>query len=69
MQRAYLFALSDGGYIDGRRGGNATRRLNHCCAPNCHAQEYRRPDGRLEIRIETFWRWRPMKSSSSTTPW
>ena len=50
----YLFTLSEGGYIDGRHGGNATRHLNHSCAPNCHAQEYRGPDGRLEVRIETL---------------
>lgn len=50
----YLFALSGGGYIDGRQGGNATRHLNHSCAPNCHAQEYRGSGGRLGIRIRTL---------------
>lgn len=33
----YLFALSEGGYIDGAEGGNATRFINHSCEPNCHA--------------------------------
>ncbi len=35
----YLFALSNGAYIDGARGGNATRFINHSCAPNCVAFE------------------------------
>lgn len=50
----YLFALSEGGYIDGRQGGNATRHLNHSCAPNCHAEEYRRSGGTLGVRIRTL---------------
>ena len=35
----YLFGLSDGTTIDGAEGGNATRHLNHSCAPNCEAVE------------------------------
>jgi SET domain-containing protein len=35
----YLFGLSDGTTIDGMEGGNATRHLNHSCAPNCEAIE------------------------------
>jgi SET domain-containing protein len=50
----YLFSLSEGGFIDGRVGGNATRHLNHCCEPNCHAQEYRRAGGELGVRIKTL---------------
>lgn len=37
----YLFAFSDGSVIDGSEGGNATRHLNHSCAPNCVAYEER----------------------------
>lgn len=50
----YLFALSEGGYIDGAEGGNATRFINHSCEPNCHAEEYRMPGGRLGVRIKTL---------------
>eukprot|EP01036_Dinobryon_divergens_P050333 gene50333-biopygen41132 len=35
----YLFGLSDGTVLDGARGGNATRHLNHACDPNCEAIE------------------------------
>jgi SET domain-containing protein len=37
----YLFGLSDGSYIDGAVGGNATRFINHSCKPNCVAVEVR----------------------------
>ncbi len=37
----YLFSLSDGSMIDGADGGNATRHLNHSCAPNVVAYEER----------------------------
>ena len=47
----YLFGLSDGTTIDGMEGGNATRHLNHSCAPNCEASEHCRADGSLELRI------------------
>lgn len=30
-----IFGLSDGRVIDGDRGGNSARWLNHVCAPNC----------------------------------
>ena len=53
-QLTYLFGLSDGSIIDGAEGGNATRHVNHACAPNCQAVEYRGPGGRLEVRIETL---------------
>jgi SET domain-containing protein len=35
----FLFGLSDGRVIDGSRGGNSARWLNHACAPNCEAVE------------------------------
>jgi uncharacterized protein len=49
----YLFALSDGAYIDGRDDGNATRHLNHACTPNCVAYETDRADGGLDVVIQT----------------
>jgi SET domain-containing protein len=49
----YLFGLSDGSFIDGGRGGNATRFINHSCAPNCVAHEVR-TGGRLNIEIEAL---------------
>lgn len=49
----YLFELSDGTYIDGSRGGNGTRHLNHACDPNCEAFEDALPDGTLTIRFRT----------------
>jgi len=42
----YVFGLSDGSFIDGSDGGNATRHLNHSCAPNCVAFEI---DGEIVI--------------------
>jgi uncharacterized protein len=35
----FLFGLSDGRVIDGGRGGNGARWLNHACAANCEAVE------------------------------
>ncbi|CAE6871946.1 SET domain-containing protein [Paraburkholderia domus] len=35
----FFFGLSDGRVIDGERGGNSARWLNHACAPNCEAVE------------------------------
>ncbi|MGF6539377.1 SET domain-containing protein [Paraburkholderia youngii] len=35
----FVFGLSDGRAIDGSRGGNSGRFLNHACAPNCEAIE------------------------------
>jgi hypothetical protein len=34
-----ICGLSDGRVIDGSRGGNSARFLNHACAPNCEAIE------------------------------
>lgn len=48
--RTYLFALSDGSVIDGARGGNESRFLNHSCAPNCEALEIG-ADGDLFIQV------------------
>jgi uncharacterized protein len=42
----FLFGLSDGRVIDGSRGGNSSRWLNHACAPNCETIE---DDGRIFI--------------------
>lgn len=50
----YLFGLSDGSMIDGGAGGNATRHLNHSCAPNCQAWEVTRANGRIDVVIETL---------------
>ncbi len=47
----YVFGLSDGGIIDGGEGGNATRHLNHSCAPNCQAYEMDGDNG-LEVVFE-----------------
>jgi SET domain-containing protein len=35
----FVFGLSDGRGIDGNRGGNSARFLNHACEPNCEAIE------------------------------
>lgn len=35
----FLFGLSDGRVIDGGRGGNGARWLNHACKANCEAIE------------------------------
>jgi SET domain-containing protein len=48
----YLFGLSDGSVIDGASGGNATRHLNHSCAPNCQAFELSGRGGLLAVQIE-----------------
>ncbi|CAB3785607.1 SET domain-containing protein [Paraburkholderia fynbosensis] len=42
----FLFGLSDGRVIDGSRGGNSARWLNHACTPNCETIE---DDGRIFI--------------------
>ena len=51
--KTYLFGLSDGTTIDGARGGNATRFVNHCCSPNCQVVEEAGEDGRLHLRMFT----------------
>jgi SET domain-containing protein len=45
----YVFGLTDGSVIDASSGGNATRHLNHSCAPNCVAYEERGARGRTII--------------------
>ncbi|TCG06745.1 SET domain-containing protein-lysine N-methyltransferase [Paraburkholderia steynii] len=35
----FVFGLPDGRVIDGSRGGNSARFINHACAPNCEAIE------------------------------
>lgn len=50
-QVTYLFSLSNGQTIDGARGGNATRHINHACRPNCQAVEESGDDGRLRVKI------------------
>lgn len=42
----FLFTLDEGTLIDGRRGGNASRYINHSCDPNCEAII---EDGRIYI--------------------
>ena len=50
----FLFSLSSGDTIDGGRGGNATRHINHSCTPNCEAVEERGVKDRLLLRIYTL---------------
>ncbi|MET0540970.1 MAG: SET domain-containing protein-lysine N-methyltransferase [Variovorax sp.] len=50
----YLFKLSNDETIDGAKGGNATRHLNHSCDPNCEAVEEYDEAGRLVLRFETL---------------
>jgi SET domain-containing protein len=35
----FFFGLDDGHVIDGTIGGNSARWLNHCCEPNCEAEQ------------------------------
>ncbi len=42
----FYFSLENGKMIDGANGGNASRWINHSCAPNCEAHE---EDGRVFI--------------------
>ena len=53
-QLTYLFTLSDGLTIDGGKGGNATRHLNHSCSPNCEAVEEYDAQDRLVLRFQTL---------------
>lgn len=55
----YFFGLSDGSLIDGARGGNATRFLNHACEPNVEAVEQHGRAGRLEIVFHALRRIEP----------
>ena len=43
----FYFHLDDGHVIDALYGGNASRWINHSCAPNCEADEQ---DGRIYIK-------------------
>lgn len=42
----FYFGLEDGTVIDAGVGGNSARWINHSCAPNCIAREYK---GRITI--------------------
>jgi SET domain-containing protein len=44
--RTYTFALNETTAIDGTRGGNDSRFINHSCAPNCEAYIF---DGHVYI--------------------
>src|SRR5258707_5539523 len=35
----FFFGLDGAHVIDGARGGNSARWLNHCCEPNCEAEQ------------------------------
>jgi uncharacterized protein len=50
----YLFGLSDGSVIDGAQGGNATRHINHACAPNVEAVEQWGADDVLVLVVRTL---------------
>ncbi len=50
----FVFGLSDGSVLDGAEGGNATRHINHSCAPNCVAYEIEAEDGATFIQIEAL---------------
>lgn len=44
----FYFHIDDGRVIDAKFGGNASRWINHSCAPNCEAEQT--PEGRVFIR-------------------
>lgn len=44
--RVYTFSLNETTVIDGGRGGNASRLINHSCEPNCEAYAF---DDRMYI--------------------
>ena len=50
----YVIGLPDGSVIDGARGGNAMRHLNHSCEPNCAAFSVKGRAGRWEVQIEVL---------------
>ncbi|MEP7294894.1 MAG: SET domain-containing protein [Burkholderiales bacterium] len=50
----YLFGLSDGSIIDGAQGGNATRHINHACAPNVEAVESYGAGGELIVKVRAM---------------
>jgi uncharacterized protein len=45
----FYFLLEDGSIIDALYGGNASRWINHACAPNCKAEE---AEGRVFIKAK-----------------
>jgi SET domain-containing protein len=47
----FVFGLSDGRVIDGSRGGNSARLINHACAPYCEAVE---TGDRVFIKLQPF---------------
>ena len=53
-QLTYLFTLSNDETIDGAKGGNDTRHLNHSCEPNCEAMEAYDDAGRLVLSVQTL---------------
>jgi hypothetical protein len=53
-QLTYLFTLTNQETIDGAKGGNATRHLNHSCEPNCEAVEEYDESGELVLRFQTL---------------
>jgi uncharacterized protein len=53
-QLTYLFMLSNHETIDGAKGGNGTRHLNHSCDPNCEAVEEYDDAGRLLLKFQTI---------------
>jgi len=53
-QLTYLFMLSNHETIDGAKGGNGTRHLNHACDPNCEAVEEYDDAGRLVLKFQTI---------------
>ncbi|MGJ7488785.1 SET domain-containing protein [Variovorax sp. ZT4R33] len=53
-QLTYLFKLSNDETIDGAKGGNATRHLNHSCDPNCEAVEDYDERGELVLKFQTL---------------
>ena len=49
----FYFSLDDGTHvIDGGRGGNASRWINHSCEPNCAADEIDSGPGRGRVFIK-----------------
>ena len=53
-QLTYLFTLSNHETIDGGKGGNGTRHLNHACDPNCEAVEEYDEAGELLLKFQTL---------------
>jgi SET domain-containing protein len=53
-QLTYLFTLSNHETIDGAKGGNGTRHLNHACEPNCEAVEEYDEAGELVLKFQTL---------------